>query len=169
MCARPGDHRAVLSPKMQRVGPACASGELATLVDRLTPLNLRTRVLPGRLLRMIRRGGRPADLPEELALGDPSQTAAEPLQARRADMDQVVELEVDRGDHRRVGDLVGDYPLGVADDVPTLRVDARNEPADLDVIERQVGLTQIGADRGNELSELLGKLGGGGLHRVALP
>ena len=97
------------------------------------------------------RGGR-SDLAEQLALGDPGQPLAGPFQALRADVDAVVQLEVDHRDDGRVGHAVDEHALGVLHGVPALGIGAADKPADLDVVEWQLGLAEIGADRRDEVA-----------------
>ena len=88
----------------------------------LTPLNLTTSVLFGPLDDVVEgRSGR-ANLPEQLALGDPGQPLAGPLQPVRADVDQVVQLEVDHRDDRRIGNAIHDQRAG--------RLARRSSPGD---------------------------------------
>ena len=99
-----------------------------------------------------RRGG--ADLAEELALGDPRQPLAGPLQALGADVDQRRRAP-GRSPRRRpcwarARAAAAGRPGRRSSPWDRCRDD---EPADLDVVERQLGLAEVGADRGDEVGE----------------
>ena len=64
------------------------------------------------------------------------------------------------------GHPLGEPPLGVLHGVPALGVAAGDEPADLDEVERQLGLVEVGADGRDEVGEDLG-VDLRGLRRIA--
>src|SRR5208337_3330468 len=98
------------------------------------------------------RSGR-ANLPEELALGDPGQARPYALQAVSAHVNRVVQFEIDDRNHGGIGHALGQAPLDLLDGVPALGVLAFDEPADLHVVKRQVRLIQVGSYRGDEVGE----------------
>src|SRR5262249_22007891 len=100
---------------------------------------------------------------------DLRQPLAGSLQSLGADVDGVVEFQVDHRNDGRVGNLLGDEPLRLPHGGPTGGIvpDPRvtNDPADLHEVEGQVGLAEVLAHGGNEgpedLRVDLGSLPGG--------
>ena len=82
----------------------------------------------------------------------------EALQALGADVDIVVEFEINRRDDRRVRDLLGNPPLDLLDGVPVFagRLVQDREPSELHQVKGQVGLVQVVAARGDERRKNLG-------------
>ncbi len=101
-------------------------------------------------------GGRP-DLAKQLALGDPRQPLAGSLLPLGADVDAVVELEVDHRDDGRVGHALGNHTLGFLHGVPVFGIAVADEPADLNVVEGQLRLSEIGTDGRDEAGEDFGE------------
>ncbi len=132
------------------------SGRPAARPDHVDALELddqRVVRAPGDVIEG--RRGRP-DLAEQLALGDPGQPLAGALQSLGADVDRVVQLQVDDRDDGRIGHALGEEPLSFLDGVPALGVAGADESADLDEVERQLRLAEIGPDRRDEVGEDVG-------------
>src|SRR5262249_55929469 len=94
-----------------------------------------------------------SEMPELLVKCNSCQALAGPFQPLSAHVNPVVELEIDHRDDGRVGHALGKRALGVLNGVPPLGVESRDEPADLDEIERKFGLAEIGANRRDEIAE----------------
>ena len=113
----------------------------------LTPLNLTTSVLSGPLVtrsrvgvvaptwpNSSRRAIRASRWPARFRPWVPTWIASSSSRS------------IDRDDGR-VRHPLGEPPLGVLHGVPALRVAGADEPADLDEVERQLGLAEVGRGR----------------------
>jgi len=83
--------------------PAILGGPARPL---LTPLNLTANVLCGPLETRSKVGVGRSNLTKQLALCNPGEPLAGPLQALRADVNAVVQLKVDHRNDSRVGNAV---------------------------------------------------------------
>ena len=117
----------------------------------LTPLNLTTSVLCGPLVTRSKVGVVAPTWPNSSR----SAIRASRWPARFSPWVptwmRVVEFQVDDRDDGRVGHPLRQQPLGLLDGVPALGVAAADEPADLDEVERQLGLAEVGPDGGDEV------------------
>ena len=76
-----------------------------------------------------------------------------------ADVDAVIETEIDGGNHADFGDAGFEFALGFLDHVPFGLILVVHVAADLDVVEGQIGLEEILAEGGNQLLEFFGESG----------
>ncbi len=89
----------------------------------------------------------------EIVTGAAGQTHAETLQILSADVDAVVEGEVDGGDHAGVGDIRFRKTLGFLDLVPLSDVGRTHVAADLDIVEGEIGVAKVAPDSRDKLHE----------------
>ena len=81
------------------------------------------------------------------------QAESEALVILGTDVDAVVETEIDGGHHADFGDAGFEFALGFLDHVPFGLIGVADVAADLDVIERQIGLEEILAEGGDQFFE----------------
>ncbi len=85
------------------------------------------------------------------------QAEGETLVILRADVDAVVEAEIDGGDHADFGDAGFEFALGFLDHVPFGLIGVADVAADLDVVEGQVGLEEVLTEGGDQFFKLFGE------------
>lgn len=89
----------------------------------------------------------------KIVAGAAGQAHAEAFEIRGADVDAVVEGEIDGGDHTGVGDIGFRQALRFLNVVPLGDVGRTDVAADLDVVEGEIGIAEVGAEGGDELHE----------------